>query len=133
MIGIFFLTIFLTLFFIAVFFIVMIAYGTGAAIVFYMLFMILIVIFIAIWRARFKKNMRRYEKIGLGMSEAEVLKIMGNKYNKSLLKNNRTKYEWRYSNGMSSSYKGARFYSGVSKVDIYFKDGIVEEVKPFNC
>ena len=74
--------------------------------------------------------------ITLGMPEDEMLAIMGNRYNKSLLKNNRVKYEWRYSNGGSygSSFKGfsTRFYSGVRKVDIYCKNGFVKEVKPYN-
>lgn len=70
------------------------------------------------------------------MSESEMLKIMGRRCNKSLLKNNRVKYEWRYSNGGSigRSYKGisVRKYNGVSKVDIYCKNGYVEEVRPHN-
>lgn len=133
MIGIALLTVFMILFTVVGFLVVMALYGVGAAMLFYMLCMVLIVVLIFMGRSRFKKKMRQYEKVSLGMSEAEMLEIMGKKYNKSLLKNNRTKYEWRYSNGMSSSYKGTRFYSGVSKVDIYLKDGIVEEVRPFNC
>ncbi|WP_024865644.1 hypothetical protein [Butyrivibrio sp. FCS014] len=78
----------------------------------------------------------RVAKISLGMSENEMLKIMGRRYNKSLLKNDRVKYEWRYSNGGStgSSYRGnsVRKYHGVSKVDIYCKNGCVEEVRPHN-
>lgn len=69
------------------------------------------------------------------MSEDEMLSIMGGGYNKSLLKNNRVKYEWRI-NATSSSYssKGfsTRVYNGVKKVDIMVKDGLVEEVKPYN-
>lgn len=78
-----------------------------------------------------------YKQISLNMPEEDMLKIMGNRYNRSLLKNGRTKYEWRYSNGTSygTYYKGMSFrsYSGVSKVDIYCKNGVVEEVRPYNC
>lgn len=80
-----------------------------------------------------KKKMRRYENVCIGMSEEEMLGIMGKGYNKSSLKNNRFKYEWRYSNGISTSYHGVRAYSGVSKVDIYISDGVVEEIRPYNC
>ena len=66
----------------------------------------------------------RVNKISLGMSESEMFKIMGRRYNKSLLKNNRVKYEWRYSNGGR--------YSNVIKVDIYCKNGCVEEVRSHN-
>ena len=69
------------------------------------------------------------------MPEEEMLLIMGEGYNRSLLKNNRVKYEWRinassygtYCNGVST-----RTYSGVKKVTIYTKNGLVEEVKPYN-
>ena len=100
---------------------------------FYVLSLIGLFVLIMLYRSKFKKLMRSYEKVTLGMTEAEMLKIMGKKYNKSSLKNNRTKYEWRYNNGVSSSYHGIRYYSGVSKVDIYLKDGIVEEIRPYNC
>ena len=77
----------------------------------------------------------------LGMSEHEMLEIIGRTsyggmHNKSLLKNNRVKYEWHISNGTSSgySYKGfsMREYFGVEKLVVYCKDGIVEEIKPYN-
>lgn len=77
----------------------------------------------------------------LGMSEHEMLEIIdrtsyGGMHNKSLLKNNRVKYEWRISNGTSSgySYKGfsMREYFGVEKLVVYCKDGVVEEIKPYN-
>jgi glutamine amidotransferase-like uncharacterized protein len=60
---------------------------------------------------------------------------MGEGYNRSLLKNNRVKYEWRINaTSTGSSYKGfsTRSYSGVKKVTIYVKDGRVEEVRPYN-
>ena len=66
--------------------------------------------------------------IEIGMTEAEMLDIMGTGYTISKLKNNRTKYEWRIK---ASSYgqNGFRTYSGVQKATIYCKDGIVEEIK----
>lgn len=80
-------------------------------------------------------QLKRYTRITLGMSEAEMLSIMGGGYNKSLLKNNRVKYEWRI-NATSTSHSsgGIRYgsYKGVQKVDIYLKDGFVEEVRPYN-
>lgn len=81
------------------------------------------------------EQLQRYWDIEIGMSEAEMLNIMGGGYNRSLLKNNRIKYEWRINaSGYNSSYKGfsARSYSGVKKVTIYTKNGLVEEVKPYN-
>ena len=84
-----------------------------------------------------KKRGSVYEQITLGMPEKEMLGIMGSGYSRSLLKNNRTKYEWRYSNGSSYGTYGhgmsMRTYSGVIKVIIYCKDGVVEEVRPYNC
>ncbi|SCY17778.1 hypothetical protein SAMN02910451_01638 [Butyrivibrio hungatei] len=64
------------------------------------------------------------DKIHVGMSESKMFKIMGRRYNKSLLKNGRVKYEWRYSNGGR--------YRNVIKVDIYCKNGCVEEVRSHN-
>lgn len=78
-----------------------------------------------------RAKLRRYTSIQIGMSESEMLAIMGKGYNRSLLKNNRTKYEWRI-NASSSGYGSTRIYSGIRKVDIYVKDGYVEEVKPYN-
>ena len=78
-----------------------------------------------------RDQLRRYEQVYIGMPVSEMLSIMGNKYNVSSLKNNRQKYEWRI-DASSYSYKGFRTYSGVSKVDIYVKDGFVEEIRPYN-
>ena len=78
-----------------------------------------------------RKQLRRYWKIEIGMSENEMLDIMGDGYNRSLLQNNRVKYEWRMQ-AISKNYSGIRSYSGVRKVDIYVKDGYVEEVRPYN-
>lgn len=94
-------------------------------------------IIIAIFKSSEKKQQKNnVESIELGMSEEEMLSIMGTNYNKSLLKNNRVKYEYRFSNGTSTgySYRGvsSRTYHGVRKVAIYCKDGVVEEVRPYN-
>lgn len=81
------------------------------------------------------KQLKRYWEIQRGMTEAEMLEIMGKGYNRSLLKNNRVKYEWRINaTSHGTSYKGTstRTYTGVKKVDIYVKDGLVEEVKSHN-
>ena len=80
-------------------------------------------------------HLENYWDVELGMPEDEMLEIMGDGYNRSLLKNGRIKYEWRIeatSYGSSSHGFSTRTYSGVKKVTIYTKDGIVEEVKPYN-
>lgn len=88
-----------------------------------------------------RKKRKREEQLGQywqvyqGMPELEMLTIMGNDYSRSLLKNDRIKYEWRI-NGTSygSSFKGISFrgYSGVKKVSIYVWHGHVEEVRTLN-
>ena len=81
------------------------------------------------------EQLQKYWDVKIGMTESEMLNLMGEGYNRSLLKNNRIKYEWRINaSSYGSSYKGisSRYYSGVKKVDIYVKNGIVEEVKPYN-
>ena len=81
------------------------------------------------------KRLRRYWDVRTGMSEDEMLSIMGPGYDRSILKNNRVKYEWRVtavSHGSSSHGFSSRVYSGVKKVAIYTTNGIVEEIKPYN-
>ena len=81
------------------------------------------------------EQLQKYWDVKIGMSESKMLSIMGEGYNRSLLKNNRIKYEWRINaSSYGSSYKGfsTRSYSGVKKVTIYVKNGQVEEVKPYN-
>lgn len=81
------------------------------------------------------EQLQRYWDIEIGMPEYEMLEIMGGAYNRSLLKNNRIKYEWRINAiSVGSYYKGTSIhsYSGVKKVTIYTKDGYVEEVKTYN-
>ena len=82
-----------------------------------------------------REQLRRYWEIEVDMPEEEMLTIMGEGYNRSYLKNNRTKYEWRINSSSYGSYhKGVsvRSYSGVQKVVIYTKNGYVEEIKPYN-
>ena len=81
--------------------------------------------------SHYRKQLKRYRNIKIGMSEREMLNIMGKGYNKSSLKGNRFKYEWRI-NGTSVGRNGVRSYTGVRKVDIYVKDGEVEEIRPYN-
>ena len=81
------------------------------------------------------EQLQRYWDVEIGMSEEEMLGIMGEGYNRSFLKNNCVKYEWRINaTSVGTSYKGTNFrsYSGVKKVTIYTKNGFVEEVKPYN-
>lgn len=81
------------------------------------------------------EQLQRYWDVEIGMTEDEMLDIMGDGFNRSLLKNNRVKYEWRINaSSYGSSYKGfsTRSYSGAKKVTIYTKNGLVEEVKPCN-
>lgn len=87
------------------------------------------------------KRMKKYTDVYIGMSESDMLEIIGGGYAKSSLKNGVTKYEWRI-NGSShttsrpANYGGVHYadtyYSGVKKLDIYVKDVIVEEIRPYN-
>ena len=70
------------------------------------------------------EQLQRYWDIEIGMMEKEMLDIMGDGFDRSLLKNNCIKYEWRIN--VNSRH------SRVKKVAIYTKDGFVEEVKPYN-
>lgn len=92
---------------------------------------IIIIITISILFVLTTPRLRNYEKIYLGMEENEMLKIMGGHPNKTLFKDGRIKYEWRI-NGSSISQRNVRFYSGVKKVSIYVRNGLVEEVRPLN-
>lgn len=95
------------------------------------LFIIIFVIIILSILLLTKPRLRNYEKIYLGMEENEMLKVMGGHPNKTLFKDGRIKYEWRI-NGSSISQRNVRFYSGVKKVSIYVRNGLVEEVRPLN-
>lgn len=70
------------------------------------------------------EQLQRYWDIEIGMTEKEMLDIMGDGFDRSLLKNNCIKYEWRIN--VNSRH------SRVKRVAIYTKDGFVEEVKPYN-
>lgn len=80
-------------------------------------------------------QLNNYWDVEIGMTENELLSIMGSGYNRSLLKNNRVKYEWRINAKSYGTYhKGwsKRSYTGVKKVTIYTRNGYVEEIKPYN-
>lgn len=107
-------------------------FGVMAAVI-----ILIIIIAVAVGAGAKEKvqQLQRYWDVEIGMPEEVMLEIMGGGYNRSLLKNGRTKYEWRINaTSYGSSYKGisTRSYSGVKKVTIYTKNGYVEEVKPFN-
>lgn len=96
---------------------------------------ILVILLAGLQTSNKMHQLKRYEKITINMPEEEMLSIMGTGYDKSLLKNNRVKYEWRInasSYGNNSGSFSTRTYSGVKKVTIYVKNGRVEEVKPYN-
>ena len=98
------------------------------------LFVVTLIIVLSVNRKKLEQ-LQRYMDIEIGMTEDEMLDIMGDGFNRSLLKNNRIKYEWRINaSSYGSSFKGfsTRSYSGVKKVTIYTKNGFVEEVKPYN-
>ena len=98
---------------------------------------VLFAIYFNIENKQFEKleQLQRYWDIELGMPEEKMLNIMGEGYSRSLLKNNRVKYEWRINAYSYGSYHGSistRIYSGIKKVTIYTQNGLVEEVRPHN-
>ena len=87
---------------------------------FLLLFLIIcgIMFLLAAPQKKKQQQLKRYWDITLGMSEHEMLSIMGYGYNRSLLKNGRIKYEWRInasSFGVSTKGFSSRTYSGVKK------------------
>ena len=78
------------------------------------------------------ENLYNYESVVIGMPLEEMLDIMGDDYNLSSLKNNRQKYEWRVNSISKPKYGNSIEYSGVKKVVIYVKNGVVEEIRPYN-
>lgn len=76
------------------------------------------------------------DRVTIGMTEHEMISIMGENYTKSLLKNSRIKYEYLFQNAHSvGSYCfgiNSRKYYGAAKAVIYCKNGYVEEVKSYN-
>jgi len=90
-------------------------------------FYTVIVLIVRLPIAKKRKQLKRYEDVFIGMPEDVMLEIMGKKYNKSSLKNNTFKYEWRMNN-TRYGYNGRL----VRKVDIYVSDGKVTEIRPFN-
>lgn len=91
------------------------------------IFTLLLIFLLSIPHILKRKRLKRYVQIYPDMLEEDMLAIMGKGYNKSTLKNNTYKYEWRM-NATKTQYS----YSGVRKVDIYVKDGKVTEIKPYN-
>lgn len=81
------------------------------------------------------RQMKKYTDVNYGMSEKQMLEIIGKGYTKSSLRDGSIKYEWR-TNDMSAStnFGGVRTtgYSGVKKLDIYVKNGRVIEIRPYN-
>ena len=80
-------------------------------------------------------KLQKYWDVEIGMTDHEMLSIMGEGYSRGILKNNRVKYEWRINaKSYGSSFKGVsvRSYTGVRKVTIYTRNGYVEEIKPYN-
>ncbi len=104
---------------------------TDADILKYLLIFVLFFVLIFLYGKNKRGQLKRYIRITRGMSEKEMLRIMGGGYNKSLLSGSKVKYEWRI-NASSYGSHGYRFYSGVSKVDIVTRNGIVIEVRPYN-
>ena len=54
------------------------------------------------------KRMKKYTDIYIGMSESDMLEIIG------------------------GVHYADTYYSGLKKLDIYVKDGLVEEIRPYN-
>ena len=108
----------------------------GIAVLFSIFVLILVAVFCYAESSRRNDQRDKVDSIYLGMPEKEMLLILGTNYNRSLLKNGRTKYEFRFSESGSFGVYGngmsMRTYHGVRKVTIYCKDGFVEEVRPYN-
>ena len=97
-----------------------------------MVFLFLLAFIISAPKRKRFKRLRRYLDIQIGMPEQDMLDIMGDGYSRSLLKDNRIKYDWRVTFSNYDSSKGTSFILLHSGVSIYTKDGYVEEVKPYN-
>ena len=104
---------------------------TSSYISVYILILLSVIILAALYGKSKRDQLKRYKQIYRGMSEQEMLRIMGGGYNRSLLSGNKVKYEWRIK---ASSYglHGVRVYSGVSKVAIITRNGSVIEVRSHN-
>ena len=71
-------------------------------------------------------NLKEYTKIKVGMSKDKVLSIMGSGYTVSRLKNS-VKYEWKIGGGKYNNIK-----LKTVRVDVYFKNGKVIDIKTLN-
>ena len=73
-------------------------------------------------------DLQKYKKVEIGMTEDEMLNIMGYNFTKTQLAH-QIKYEWyketEYSTDLISSS------STIRKVSIYIKNGFVKEVRPY--
>ena len=71
------------------------------------------------------RNKKRANSLQIGMSESDLLKLLGGYTSKSVLKDGTVKYVKKWANASSSSYKGIRVYQGVQKTTVWVKDGVV--------
>lgn len=74
-----------------------------------------------------KARLYRYEEIELGMSEDEVIDLMGFNYSENLLGRGKTKYEWRL-NGFGFIRYGIFHWIPTKSVEVYVKNGKVYKV-----
>ena len=113
--------------------------------------LVIISIPVAIKVVKPKPALRNYVKIQPGMSEADVIGIMGERYNKGFFEDGRIELEWRVNAvssektlggavGTSNGSIGGGLYAGesikedlgVSKVTVVFREDKVVEVRPHN-
>lgn len=66
----------------------------------------------------YNKKLRKYIKISIGMSEEEVVYLLGDRFKRSLLRDGSTLYTY----GIYNKRALSRY------LNIYFRDGRVEEV-----
>lgn len=78
-----------------------------------------------------KARLYRYEEIEIGMSEDEVIDLMGFHYSQSLLSRGRTKYEWKV-NGSMFLNNGIFHFIPTKSVEVYVKGGEVYKVLSHN-
>lgn len=74
-----------------------------------------------------KARLYKYEEIELGMSEDEVIDLMGFNYSENLLGRGKTKYEWRL-NGFGFIRYGFFHWMPTKSVEVYVKNGKVYKV-----
>lgn len=89
---------------------------------FILLFALVVFLLSGVSRDKKVKQLQRYKQIILGMSERQMLNIMGEGYNKSMLKDGVTQYIWHVEGQNNSG----------QRVTITCRNGSVEEVIPEN-